>query len=110
MTNYSELPDIERELLRHLFQAEDHTATIDQAASQMYYPFSEVSYAAGKMHQRGLIEIGPVGELLLFRPAPAMLAQLQHLRDEADKLLRDGIASALEKVRRFEEGEPDDTV
>ena len=103
MTNYNELPDIDREILRHLFQAEDHTATIDHVASQIYYPYSEVSYTAAKLHAQGIIETGPVGELLLFRPAPAMLDQLQQLRDEANEQLRVGLSNAKKQIRRFEQ-------
>lgn len=52
----------------------------------------------------GLIEIVSANELLEFRPALAMIAQLQQLRDEADQAMREGLAEALEKIRRFEQG------
>ena len=98
MNSIEQLPDIERELLRHLFQSPDHTGSAETLCQKTYYPNDEVVATLTDLQARGLIESVDSG----LKPAPAMLTQMQRLEQRANGLLSDAARDATKKLKADE--------
>lgn len=107
MTNYHELPDIEREILKVLLNSEDYTATTTEISEKTYYPNADVFYSVSAMYEAGFLQ--PVYSVATptraWTPSPDMLTHLLELRRVASAELRNAARDVLEQIKRFEEGE-----
>lgn len=91
MTIYDELPDIEREILRLLYFAPDHTARMVDYAPKTYYLEHEIFDATIDLRRRGLLETAGIGT---YRPSAEMLTQMRAKNEAADTTIQAVLSTA----------------
>lgn len=99
MQPITELPDPQREVLRQLFFAPDHTLTPMGIAEKVYYPNDVVMTAIFALEKAGLIRQASIeGDTLQLRPIEEILEQMRALNQQADKTLKEAFNKAKEQT------------
>ncbi|ARK08901.1 winged helix DNA-binding protein [Fibrella sp. ES10-3-2-2] len=98
MRPITELTDIQREVLRHIFFAPDHTADLTYVADRCYYPDQAVQDTLRDLRTSGYLRTEHETGNRTYTPTAEALAQMQALNRTANANLHAGVAEALSTI------------